>query len=305
VILKFVERHGMTISSMTGFARSSGSGDGFNWLWELKSVNGKSLDMRLRLPNGLDHLEADLRQRLAKILKRGNIQASLQITEDNAAETVVVNQALLKQLSQIAETLRKELGSAPIQAENLLSLRGVIEPMQTTKSEAQNTARDQLVLAGFEQAAKALHQSRREEGARLQQLLQQQLQRISELAQAARNHLSRQPEIIRQRLSDQIDKLLGTTSSLDPERLHQEAILLATRNDIQEELDRLDAHLEAAADLLRSAEPIGRKFDFLTQEFNREANTLCSKANDKSLTAMGLDLKTIIDQMREQVQNIE
>jgi uncharacterized protein (TIGR00255 family) len=295
----------MTISSMTGFARSNGQTADCNWQWELKSVNGKAMDMRLRLPNGLDHLEAELRTRLASKIKRGNIQASLQITETAATETVTVNRDLLRQLSVIAEELGRELGSPPIQAENLLSLRGVIEPAQTSKSESQIVERDAALLQSFSNAVADLAKSRSEEGKRLQQLLQNQLQRITELAAAARSHPSRQPEVIRQRLEDLVAKLVGTSSSLEPDRLHQEAILLATRNDIQEELDRLDAHLEAAADLLASNEPIGRKFDFLTQEFNREANTLCSKANDKTLTAIGLDLKTVIDQMREQVQNIE
>lgn len=295
----------MTISSMTGFARASGATADQTWQWELKSVNGKALDLRLRLPNGLDHLEAELRQRLAHSIKRGNIQASLQITDVNTGETIAVNRAVLRQLSAIAEDLRKELGSPPIKAENLLALRGVIEPSQNIQSESQMAMRDAAALHGFDEAVRGLVQARQEEGMRLLVLLRQQLQRVFELAQAARNNPARQPEVIRQRLVDQIAKLIGASTGLEPDRLHQEAILIATRIDIQEELDRLDSHLEAAADLLNSAEPIGRKFDFLTQEFNREANTLCSKANDRSLTAIGLDLKTIIDQMREQVQNIE
>ena len=295
----------MTINSMTGFARDSGSLGDWSWQWELKSVNGKALDMRLRLPPGMDQIEPSVRQRLQKMMKRGNFQVGLTLANSNSRETVSVNQALLGELTAIAQRLRTEIGAPALQAEALLGLRGVIEPVKTEVPEDEATARDAAVLQSFDRALAALEVARAEEGKRLQAVLQEQLQRISQLAIAARDNQARTPEALRKRLKEQVARLLEAGSSFDEQRLHQEAILVATRSDIQEELDRLFSHVEAAGLLLASAEPVGRKFDFLAQEFNREANTLCSKAIDRSLTAIGLDLKTVIDQMREQVQNIE
>lgn len=295
----------MTITSMTGFARDSGSADDWSWQWELKSVNGKALDVRLRLPPGLDHLEMPVRQRLQKAMKRGNFQIGLTLTNTNTRETVTVNQTLLAELTVIAQRLQNEIGAPPLQAEALLGLRGVIEPVRSEVSEAEAAARDAALLASFDQALSALQDARAKEGKRLHAVLTEQLQRIAALAAAARDNPARSAEAIRKRLREQVARLMEPGAGLDEQRLHQEAILAATRSDIQEELDRLFSHVEAAGELLASREPIGRKFDFLAQEFNREANTLCSKSIDRSLTAIGLDLKTVIDQMREQVQNIE
>jgi uncharacterized protein (TIGR00255 family) len=295
----------MTITSMTGFARDSGSLGDWSWQWELKSVNGKALDVRLRLPPGLDHLEIPVRQRLQKVMKRGNFQIGLTLANSNSRETVAVNQTLLGELTVIAQRLQKEIGAPPLQAEALLGLRGVIEPVRSDVSEDEAAARDAALLAGFDRALSALAVARSEEGKRLHAVLTEQLQRVAALAAAARDNPARSTDAIRKRLREQVAKLMEAGSGLDEQRLHQEAILAATRSDIQEELDRLFSHVEAAGELLTSREPIGRKFDFLAQEFNREANTLCSKSIDRSLTAIGLDLKTVIDQMREQVQNIE
>ncbi len=295
----------MTINSMTGFARDSGSLGDWTWQWEFKSVNGKALDLRLRLPPGMEHLEGDARQRLQKVLKRGNLQVALTLANSNTRETVSVNQTLLRELTVLAERLRQEIKAPPLQAESLLALRGVLEPVRSEVSEAEAAARDAAILKSFDRALEALLKARAEEGARLLAVLRDQLQRISSCAVAVRDNPARAPDAIRRRLQDQIARLLETGAAFDEVRLHQEAIMVATRSDIQEELDRLTSHIEAAQALLVSKEPVGRKFDFLAQEFNREANTLCSKAIDKSLTAIGLDLKTVIDQMREQVQNIE
>lgn len=295
----------MTITSMTGFARDSGSLGDWSWQWELKSVNGKALDVRLRLPPGLDHLEIPVRQRLQKVMKRGNFQIGLTLANSSSRETVAVNQTLLGELTVIAQRLQKEIGAPPLQAEALLGLRGVIEPVRSDVSEDEAAARDAALLAGFDRALSALAVARSEEGKRLHAVLTEQLQRVAALAAAARDNPARSTDAIRKRLREQVAKLMEAGSGLDEQRLHQEAILAATRSDIQEELDRLFSHVEAAGELLTSREPIGRKFDFLAQEFNREANTLCSKSIDRSLTAIGLDLKTVIDQMREQVQNIE
>lgn len=293
------------LSSMTGFARVGGHWRDVSWQWEMKSVNGKALDLRFRLPSGFDNLEAPARALLQQALKRGNLQINLALQNPPAGEAIKVNSQLLDQLVALAEKLRDRLGSAPIQAENLLGLRGVLEVAEEPMSEDDMKQRDAAILESFEKAVGELVASRQGEGKRLATVLQSQLARITTLTTAARDCPARQPEAIRQRLADQVARLLEQTQSFDELRLHQEALLLATRADVQEELDRLNSHLEAADSLLHSHEPVGRKFDFLTQEFNREANTLCSKATDKTLTSIGLDLKTVIDQLREQVQNIE
>ena len=290
---------------MTGFARNSGGLGDWSWQWEAKSVNGKALDVRMRLPVGYEHLESELRQRIQKILKRGNIQLGLTVNNNNASEAVNVNRAVLKELTAVVEVLRKEINSPPVQAENLLALPGVLELQRSEISEAESLKRDAALLASFDVMLADLKKARAEEGRRLLLILSDQIERIGLLASAARDNPARKPEAIRQRLKEQVARLLDTGVAFDEARLHQEAVLVATRSDIQEELDRLDSHIEAAADLLKSTDPVGRKFDFLAQEFNREASTLCSKAIDRSLTAIGLDLKTLIDQMREQVQNIE
>jgi uncharacterized protein (TIGR00255 family) len=290
---------------MTGFASSSGQWRDTSWVWELKSVNGKALDLRFRLPAGFDAVESAARGFAATVLKRGNLQINLAVTSSSTTADLKINTALLERLVATAEALRDRLGSAPIQAENMLALRGVIESEEHMLSEDDTKLRDAAILASFKIAVDELAKSRQAEGARLTAVLSSQLQRIAELTEAARENPARSVEAIRQRVSEQVTRLLDQSESFDPQRLHQEAVVLATRADIQEELDRLSSHIAAAQKLMATQEPVGRKFDFLTQEFNREANTLCSKANDASLTEIGLDLKTVIDQLREQVQNIE
>lgn len=295
----------MALSSMTGFATSSGEKDGLNWQWEIKSVNGKALDLRCRLPSGFETLEATARSILAQHIKRGNLQVTLSLSGSVSREAIVVNEAVLEQVLAIAEKLRERIGGVPLSAVDLLGLRGVLDVVQSAQTEAEIAARSTDVAGSLEKAAVALDVARRAEGARLANVILAQLEKIESLVVAARDCPARSVEAIRLRLQEQIARLLDTGAGFDKDRLHQEAILIATRADIQEELDRLFAHLEAARALMVSPEPAGRKFDFLAQEFNREANTLCSKALDKTLTAIGLELKTVIDQMREQVQNIE
>ncbi|MGB8315346.1 MAG: YicC/YloC family endoribonuclease [Aestuariivirga sp.] len=290
---------------MTGFAQSSGEKAGLHWQWEIKSVNGKALDIRCRLPSGFEALEPIARSALAQHIKRGNLQVTLTTSGAATPEAVVVNEAVLEQVLAIAEKLRDRIGGVPLSAVSLMGLRGVLEVVQPTQTEAEVEARLADVASSLEKAAAALDAARRSEGARLSTVISAQLAKIESLVIAARDCPARSADATRLRLHDQITRLLDTGADFDKDRLHQEAILIATRADIQEELDRLFAHLEAARVLLASPEPAGRKFDFLSQEFNREANTLCSKALDKTLTAIGLELKTVIDQMREQVQNIE
>jgi uncharacterized protein (TIGR00255 family) len=295
----------MPISSMTGFARMSASLDGLHWQWEVKSVNGKALDLRFRLPAGYEALEADCRIVAAERLRRGNVQVSLAVTGQAKSEILRLNYELLDQIIAAGETLRERIGGEPLRADLLLGLRGVLEVEAAEEDEAAVARRNAAMLQSFRDCIAGLAQSREAEGARLAQLVRAQIDRIAVLAKAARDNPARAPEAVRQRLAELVARLMDTGAAFDEARLHQEAVLQATRADIQEELDRLDSHVEAALALLASGEAVGRKFDFLSQEFNREANTLCSKASDRSLTAIGLDLKTVIDQMREQVQNLE
>ncbi|MFT3988949.1 YicC/YloC family endoribonuclease [Aestuariivirga sp.] len=295
----------MAISSMTGFARASGASGAFTWQWEVKSVNGKALDMRFRLPPGFEALEGPVRSAVAAKIKRGNLQISLTIGGAARPERVRVNKDVLEQLLEAGEALRNRIGGEPLRADFLLSIRGVVEVVPEEENEEDVAARNGEILRSFDEALGQLVASREAEGARLSELVTAQVARIAALAEAARASKSRTPEAIKARLAEQVARLMEAGSGFDPQRLHQEAVLAATRADIQEEIDRLSSHVEAARALMASGEAVGRKFDFLAQEFNREANTLCSKAWDGGMTAIGLDLKTVIDQMREQVQNLE
>ncbi len=295
----------MTLASMTGFARSAGNSGDYGWVWELKSVNGKALDVRLRMPTGYDHLEIQSRNAIQNNFKRGNIQASLTIANGKQHEKLSINTEVLDQYLALAKDLQNKLGGEPPRVDNLLVMRGVLEVVSIPIDEAEQITRDKGILATLDEAVAALNAARLEEGGRLKQTLVDQVTRIAELTHAAATNPSRSAEAIKLRLKDQIAKLLEASNSFDPDRLHQEAVMIATRADIQEEIDRLIAHVASAKELLVSTEPVGRKLDFLAQEFNREANTLCSKAGDKTMSAIGLELKTIIDQLREQVQNIE
>lgn len=295
----------MTLASMTGFARATGQKDGLSWVWEVKSVNGKSLDLRCRLPQGFEQLEPSIREAGQRHFRRGSLQLALQI-DRSATAAISINAAALEEVLRVAEELRKRLNAPPLTVEGLLAIRGIVEPVEAVADEAGREARDRALLASLENAFTALAASRAAEGAKIAAILTAQVDRIEALTIAARDCPGRSPEAVRARLADLVARIMdASAAALDPERLHQEAVLAAARADIQEELDRLFAHVEAARQLLRETQPVGRKFDFLAQEFNREANTLCSKANDRALTAIGLDLKTVIDQLREQVQNIE
>jgi len=295
----------MPLSSMTGYARASAALDGLHWQWEMKSVNGKGLDVRCRLAPGFETLDLPVRELAQKHLKRGNIQIGLTCDHGGAGQQLAVNEAALEQVVVLAERLRERLGGSPPQVESLLALRGVMDVAVPLEDEAEIVRRDKAMLKSAEEAFQALTLMRKAEGAKLATVLGLHLDRIEKLTIAARDNPARTVEAIRARLAEQVARLMEANASFDKDRLHQEAVLLATRADIAEELDRLFAHIEAARRLLLSSDPAGRQLDFLSQEFNREANTLCSKASDRSLTAIGLELKTVIDQMREQVQNIE
>ena len=294
----------MGLNSMTGFARADGERDDSQWHWEVKSVNGKNLDVRCRLPFGFEGLEPKIRQTVAAALRRGSCQIALQLSRTSAAGAIRVNEDALEAVLIAVAKLRERIDTAPPSPEGILALKGVLESVE---ADAVGDIDDlsQAMLESLERVVSDLAVSRALEGDKLRQILAGQLSRIDDLVGQARVSPARQPDVIRQRLSDQVARLLDDDTSLDPDRLHQEAVIIAAKVDIQEELDRLEAHVAAGRDLLDENEPVGRKLDFLTQEFNREANTLCSKSNDPALTTIGLELKTVVDQMREQVQNIE
>ncbi|MBZ9935133.1 YicC family protein [Mesorhizobium sp. BR1-1-16] len=295
----------MTLMSMTGFARAAGAGLGYRWTWELRSVNGKGLDIRLRLPPGVDALEQPVRERIGARLQRGNLQVSLSLQKEESATQLRVNEPLLEQVLALLTRIGGRIDAAPASLDGILAIRGILETVDAEDDPDKAAELLRLLTADFDRALEDLVQARAGEGAAIGAVLRTRLVEIDRLRQAAEDSPARTPEAIRRRLKDQVAALLDASINLDADRLHQEAALLATRADIREELDRLAAHVVAAESLLSQGGAVGRKLDFLAQEFNRETNTLCSKANDRSLTAIGLDMKSTVDQLREQIQNLE
>lgn len=295
----------MTLSSMTGFARASGVHGVLRWAWELKSVNSKGLDLRFRLPPGRDVLEPAIRASIAKVLNRGNVTINLTINREGAAPQVRINEDVLAAVVAASKSLAGKIDAQKPTLDGILSIKGVMEVVETEESEAEREAANRVLLAGFETALKDLVEMRGKEGDVIGGVLSDRVTEIEKLTSRAESSPSRSIEAIRAKLGEQVKELLGASPVFDPERLHQEAALIAAKADIREELDRLMAHVGAARALLKGGGAVGRKLDFLAQEFNRESNTLCSKSNDVALTAIGLELKTAVDQFREQVQNIE
>jgi len=295
----------MSIKSMTGFARTEGATGNVSWHWELRSVNGRGLDLRLRLPNGAESLEPQVREAAARYLARGSVTISLSVENTAGTSEIRLNEAALRQVLKATERIRQLTDAAPPRADGLIAIKGVIEVSERAESAEEAALRVTAMLESLEQGLRALVQARAAEGARLRAVLGANLDEIGRLLDVVEASPARQPAAIEARLKEQLGRLLEGANMLDPGRLHQEAVLLATRADVEEELKRLKAHIAAARELMDEPGAVGRKFDFLAQEFNREANTLCSKANDVDITRAGLALKTVIDQMREQVQNIE
>jgi uncharacterized protein (TIGR00255 family) len=295
----------MALSSMTGFARSHGVSGSYAWAWEIKSVNGKGLDLRLRMPSGWDAVEVPARARLAELVARGSLQANLTVERSGAAPVVRINAAVLEAVLAALRQLAGRVDAAPPSLDGVLALKGVMEVSDTEESEEERRAAEAAVTQGFAEAVGALAEMRRHEGAVLGNLLNARLGEIAALATRADKSPGRQPEAVRARLAEQVATLLQQSERFDPDRLHQEAILLATKADVREELDRLAAHVAQAQRLIAQGGPVGRRLDFLAQELNREANTLCAKANDVELTNIGLELKAAVEQFREQVQNVE
>ena len=274
-----------------------------SWVWELKSVNGRSLDLRLRLAPGFDALEPELRAALAQRFRRGNFSANLAVTR-TTSPALRVNREALSQLVTLINELSGEIEAAPPRLDGLLALRGVVETVED-EDETVIEARRDAVLAGWNAALDRLADARAEEGARIAAVLGSQLDEMAALVTAAADCAAAQPAAIRERLRTVLASLADLMPSMPEERVAQEVALLAARSDIREEIERLRAHLEQAGELLQQGEPVGRRLDFLCQELNREANTLCSKSADIELTRIGLSLKAVVEQFREQVQNIE
>ncbi|MCC7272237.1 MAG: YicC family protein [Alphaproteobacteria bacterium] len=290
---------------MTGYARREGRHGRDSWIWEIKSVNGRSLELRSRMPTGTDHLEIQVRAAAAERLKRGNIAVTLTFARRPATARLTVNRELLDQAIGLMAELEGRIDAAPPRLDGLLSIKGVIEAVDEADEDAGGEERDAALLESFRAALDLLVAGRRAEGARLREVLVVRLAEIEQHVAAAAACAAAQPAAIRDRLHAQLEALLGTLAQIGPERLAQEAALLAAKADIREEIDRLTAHVGAARAMLAEGGAVGRRLDFLCQEFNREANTLCSKSGDIELTRIGLALKSAIEQLREQIQNIE
>ena len=295
----------MAISSMTGFARAAGAIGVYSWAWEVKSVNSRGLDLRSRLQGGLDGLEATVRAAAARRFHRGHLSLNLTLNPVSAELTAQVNEDVLVSILSVANDLAARIGAAPPTVDGLLSLRGVVETVEPEETEADRKALEAGVLASLDEALDLLVADREAEGRRLGKIVGGQVDAIARLTKDAGKLAALQPAALKARLQQQVADILGAAAGLSEERLLQEVALLATKADVREELDRLTVHVGAARELFSNDGAIGRRLDFLAQEFNREANTLCSKSQDAALTNIGIELKTVIDQFREQAQNIE
>ncbi|WP_439492572.1 YicC/YloC family endoribonuclease [Bosea sp. (in: a-proteobacteria)] len=293
----------MAIESMTGFARAAGTVGIHAFAWEIRSLNGRGLDIRVRVPPGLEVLAEVARKRLTGAFSRGTLHVNLQVTSDAGPPRPRINEAALAALLQAVERLPASAIVTPPSYDGLLAIRGVVE--LADEGEDTLTVVEKPVLAGLEEVVSGLKEARASEGRALEAVLRGHLDTIARLTKDAEAHPARGVDAIRERIAAQVALLLEASQALDPQRLHQEAALLAVKADIREEIDRLDAHVAALRLLLDQGGPIGRKLDFLSQEFGREASTLCAKAGDAGLSRIGLELRTVVDQMREQVQNVE
>lgn len=293
----------MAIESMTGFARKAGTTGTHAFAWEVRSVNGRGLDVRIRVPTGFESFSEAARKQFSASFTRGTLHVSLAITSEAAAARPRINQEALTALIEATARLELPDGIAPATLDGLLAIRGVVEVSEEggdTLAELEGP-----VLAALAETIAALKLARLDEGRALDAIISGHLDTIARLTLEAEAHPGRSVEAVRARLAGQLAALLEASTALEPQRLHQEAALLAVKADIREEIDRLHAHVAAARELLSQGGPIGRKLDFLAQEFGREASTLCAKAGDPALSRIGLELRTVVDQLREQVQNVE
>lgn len=295
----------MALSSMTGFARSHGTSGPYSFEWELKSVNAKGFDLRMRLPPGWDEIETLARKHATELLSRGTVYANLTVKRGNALSTVRVNEDVLNSILRIAADLAGKIDAVAPSVDGLMAIKGVIEVVEPEADEAEEKAAKIAVASAFEEALAALVAMRQREGATLGEILTQRMHEIETLANKAEAAPGRKPEAIRARLAEQIAALLEASDRFDSDRLNQEALMMAAKADIREELDRIASHISQAREMIGKGGAVGRRLDFLAQEFNREVNTCCSKSNDIELTNTGLEMKNVVEQFREQVQNLE
>jgi len=296
----------MTLRSMTGFARTNAQAEGSSWSWELKSVNAKGFDLRLRLPPGWDTVEADARRMIGTVIVRGTVHAALDIAKPERPMSVKLNQPMLEALARSLSAAATNVGLAPPSIDAILGVKGVVEIVEADADPGAAARLGEALSRTLEEAILALCLARQEEGEALKAVLVEMVAAIDALTRQADALPSRGAEAVKARLRRQIDDLFDAgAEQLDPQRLHLEAMLLLVKADIREELDRLKAHLAQASELLAKGGTVGRRLDFLAQELSREVNTICAKSNDVALTGIGLDLKTLVEQFREQVQNVE
>ena len=295
----------MALSSMTGFARSHGASGPYTFEWELKSVNAKGFDLRLRLPPGWDELEAHAKKRASEALARGTVYANFNLKRANALSAVRINEDVLASVVKAASQLAGKIDAVAPSVDGLLGIKGVIEVVEPESSQEEDEAARAVAAACFDEALTNLVAMRKREGVVLGQVLSQRMDEIEALASKAEAAPGRKPEAVRARLADQVAALLETSERFDADRLTQEALLIAAKADIREELDRIASHVSQARELIGKGGPVGRRLDFLAQEFHREVNTCCSKSNDIELTNTALEMKNVVEQFREQVQNLE
>lgn len=295
----------MALSSMTGFARSHDACGVYAFEWELRSVNAKGFDLRMRMPPGWDAVEPLVRKRATELLSRGTVYANLTVKRSDAAPVIRVNDEVLASVMKVAAELSAKLKAPPPTVDGILAIKGVLEVSEPDDTEQERQAAEAAIFKAFERALADLIEMRRREGATLQQILASRLDEIATLSSRADAAPGRQASAIKARLAEQVALLLESSERFDADRLHQEAIMVATKADIREELDRIASHITQARELIGKGGAVGRRLDFLAQEFNREVNTTCSKSNDVELTNIGLEMKNVVEQFREQVQNLE
>ncbi len=295
----------MTLSSMTGFARGSGEHGEFRWNWELKSVNNKGLEIRSRLPGFLDGFDLDLKKIISAEITRGSVFLSLSVEHGANTDRLEVNEDRLNQLIAVADKFSAHAALAPARIDGLLAIKGVVDVVGNDLSEEVVNSLKAALAESLRSIVEKLRSARRQEGERMHAVLSEQLSAMRDLLRQARAAVGDRDEAMRARFETQLSKIEKLEKPVPDERIAQEIAIMAVKSDIQEEFDRLESHFAEADKLLASSKPVGRRLDFLCQEFNREANTLCSKSADAALTRIGVDLKVLIDQFREQVQNIE
>jgi uncharacterized protein (TIGR00255 family) len=295
----------MTLSSMTGFARAHGQTETASWSWEFKSVNAKGFDLRLRIPQGLDGVESEVRRMISAVIVRGTVHVALDVTRKAQTPEIRINAALIARLATELNAAALSAGLQPPSMDAVIAVKGAVDIADAQEDDATRENLNVALIQSLEQAVVDLCAARQAEGAVLMAVLMSRIDAMAELSAAAEILPSRQPEAIRARLKTLLDDLLGASNALDPQRLHQEAAVIAIKADIREELDRLNAHVGQTRALLARGGAVGRRLDFIAQELSRETNTICAKSNDIALTSIGMELKTLVEQFREQVQNVE